>query len=121
LVTIAPNIPSDSQQLAALLGHSEEPELHGDEDQHQVLMAAQDLLHRYKDRLVAAGLSSEAVTSKILPERLGVAQDLHDEALEQGCDTIVVGRRSVTLGHLFGSVSTKLVKKAHPMSVWVIG
>jgi nucleotide-binding universal stress UspA family protein len=121
LVAIVPNIPSDSQQLAALLGRSEEPELHGDEDQHQELMTAQDLLQKYKGQLVAAGLASEAVNSKILPERLGVAQDLHDEALEQGCDTIVVGRRSAALSHLFGSVSAKLVKKAQPMNVWVIG
>ncbi|MCK5352209.1 universal stress protein [bacterium] len=121
LVAIVPNLPSDSQQLAALLDRREQPELHGDEDQHQELVTAQDLLQDFKDQLVAAGLSAAAVSSKILPECLGVAQDLHDEALAHGCDTIVVGRRTAALSHLFGSVSEKLVKKAHPMSVWVIG
>lgn len=121
LIAVVPNIPSDSQQLAALLGHSKEPELHGDADQHQDLMTAQELLQKYKKQLVEAGLPPKAVTSKILAECLGVAHDLHHEALEQDCDTIVVGRRSSNLSHLFGSVSSQLVKKAHPISVWVIG
>ncbi|NOR49621.1 MAG: hypothetical protein GQ530_01125, partial [Desulfuromonadales bacterium] len=121
LVAIAPNLPSDSQQLAALRDRREQPELHGYEDQHQELSTAQDLLQDFKGQLVAAGLSAAAVSSKILSECLGVAKDLHDEALAHGCDTIVVGRRSTALSHLFGSVSEKLVKKAHPMSVWVIG
>lgn len=121
LVAVVPNIPSDSQQLAALLGRGEEPELHGDKDQHQELMTAQDRLQEYKGQLIEAGLPPNAVTSKILSECLGVAYDLHHEALEQDCDTIVVGRRSSNLSHLFGSVSSQLVKKAHPVSVWVIG
>jgi nucleotide-binding universal stress UspA family protein len=121
LVAIVPNLPGESQQLAALLDRDKQPELHGDEDQHKLLVEAQKLLQNYKKHLIAAGLDSSSVSSKILAECLGVAQDLHDEALAQGCDTIVVGRRSEALSHIFGSVSTKLVKKAHPMSIWVVG
>ncbi len=122
LVAIIPNLPSNSQQLEALLGHCAKPQLHGDEDQHQQLATALALLRDYTDQLIAAGLPTAAVTSEILPERLGVAQDLHDEALAQKCDTIVVGRREATLRHLlFGSVSAKLVEKAHALSVWVVG
>ena len=121
LVAIVPNLPGDSQQLAALLDRCEQLELHGDEDQHQELITAQAMLRDFKYQLVAAGLSAAAVSSKILSECLGVAQDLHDEAMAQECDTIVVGRRSAALSHLFGSVSEKLVKKAHPLSVWVVG
>lgn len=121
LVAVVPNLPSDSQQLAALLKHCEEPELHGDADQHEALIKAQDLLIDFTKQMIESGLPAEAVTSKIIPECLGVAQDLHDEAEKQGCDTIVVGRRSSSLSHFFGSVSTQLVKKAHPMSVWVVG
>ena len=121
LVAVIPNLPSDSQQLAALLGRCEEPELHGDEDQYQELVTAQALLRGFNGQLVAAGLPAVAISTKILPECLGVAQDLHDEALAKGCDTIVVGRRSATLSHLLGSVSAKLVKEAHHLNVWVVG
>lgn len=121
LAAVVANIPSNSQQLAALLGHGEPPELHGDEDQHKELLTAQDRLQEFKLQLIAAGLEPNKVTTTILPERLGVAQDLHDEAVEQGCDTIVVGRRSSSTSHFFGSVSSSLVKKAHPLSVWVVG
>jgi len=122
LVAVTPNLPGDSRQLEALLGRCEEPQLHGDVDQHQELATALGLLKDFSDQLVAAGLPAAAVTGKILPERLGVAQDLHDEALEQCCDTIVVGRRDAALRHLlFGSVSAKLVKKARALNIWVVG
>ena len=121
LVAVVANIPSNSQQLAALLDHGKRPELHGVEDQHRELLTAQDRLQEFKQQLIAAGLEPNAVTSTILPESLGVAQDIHDEAVEHGCDTIVVGRRSSSLSHFFGSVSSELVKKAHPLSVWVVG
>ena len=122
LVAVIPNLPSDSLQLEALIGRCDAPQLHGADDQHQQLVNALALLRDFTDQLVAAGLSAAAVASKILPECLGVAQDLHAEALEQGCDTIVVGRRDATLRHLLlGSVSAKLVEKAHSLSVWVVG
>jgi nucleotide-binding universal stress UspA family protein len=95
--------------------------LHGDEDQHETLHSFYNRLNDMKNRFLEAGMHPKTVTSEILPERLGVAQDLHDEAAEQGCDTIVVGRRSSALSHIFGSVSSSLVKKAHPLSVWVVG
>ena len=120
LAAIVANIPSNSQQLAALLGHGKQPELHGDHDQHKELTSAQDQLIAYKNLLIEAGFEPDTVSSTILPERLGVANDLHDEAIKQGCDTIVVGRRSSALSHFFGSVSSELVKKAHPMAVWVV-
>lgn len=121
MVAVVADIPNNSQQLAALLGHNEPPELHGDEDQHKELLIAQDYLQDYKKMLIDAGLEPNMVTTRILAERLGVATDLHAEAVEQGCDTIVVGRRSSSLSHFFGSVSSELVKKAHPMTVWVVG
>lgn len=122
LVAVIPNLPSDSQQLEALLGRCDEPQLHGDDDQHQQLVTALALLRDYTEQLVAAGLPAAAVSSEILPGCVGVAQDLHEAALAQGCDTIVVGRREATLRHLLlGSVSAKLVEKAHALSVWVVG
>ncbi len=122
LVAVVPNLPSDSQQLKALLGRCSEPQLHGDDDQHQQLVKALSLLKDYRSQLVAAGLPEEAVASEILPEVIGVAQDIYEDAVAQGCDTIVVGRRNTTLQHLLlGSVSSALVKKAHSLTVWVVG
>ena len=123
LVTVIPNLPSDSKQREDLIARCGKPQLHGDDYQHEELVTALTLLRDFTDQLIGAGLSTAAVASEILPECLGVAQDLHDEALAQGCDTIVVGRRyAAAMHHLaHGSVSVKLVKNGHPLSVWVVG
>lgn len=122
LVAVITNLPSDSQQLDALIGRCTEPQLHGDEDQHQQLATTLALINEFTNQLVAAGLAAESVCNKILPERLGIAQDICEDAQAQNCDTIVVGRRHATLQHLlFGSVSSKLVEKAHSLNVWVVG
>jgi nucleotide-binding universal stress UspA family protein len=78
-----------------------------------------DLLQKAQGRLVAAGISAEAITRDFEPDSSGVTEEILEEARAGGYSTVVMGRR----GHgrlksiLLGSVSNKVVQHAHGFAV----
>lgn len=122
LVTVAVGVPADSQELASLLGDAPDPELHGDVDHLEKLQALGRLLADAAAKLQAAGVEADRITTQLLPDQGGVAADLLARAREQGCDTLVVGRRHAAGLHhlLLGSTSEKLVEDAVDLTLWVV-
>jgi nucleotide-binding universal stress UspA family protein len=115
-------IPYDSRELQKLVGGPPVAvEVHGDEDHQQELGQVRSFFQEITALFAARGFPAESLQAMAKPVRRGVAQDIIDEALEAGCDTIVVGRRGLSLVRemLQGSVSSNLVHKA-PLAVWVI-
>jgi nucleotide-binding universal stress UspA family protein len=114
-------IPYDSRELEKLSGNVP-LEVHGGEDHQQEVQQVQNFFHEITTLLVNSGFPSGRLQTVAKPLRRGVSQDIIDEALEQECDTIVVGRRGLSLVRemLQGSVSHDLMHKA-PLALWVIG
>lgn len=122
LFSVMTGIPYDSRELEKLVTTAPPaPEVHGDEDHQQEVHQIRGFFQELGALLVASGLPAERLHTVAKPIRRGVAQDIIDEALETGCDTIVVGRRGLSLVRemLQGSVSSDLIHKA-PLAVWVI-
>lgn len=123
LVSVVRNLSPDSQELKAFYGEADLPELHGDIGHIGELKSAKSFSDKVVSKMIEGGVPAESLSTMLLPDRRGVAQDLIDEARKSGCQTIVVGRRED--GHLhhllLGSVSTSLVEKASGLTVWVVG
>lgn len=122
LFSVVTGIPYDSRELEKLVGAAPPPpEVHGDEDHQQEVSQVRAFFQELAALFAAAGFSAGRLHSVAKPMSRGVAQDVIDEAMETGCDTIVVGRRGLSLVRemLQGSVSSDLVHKA-PLAVWVI-
>jgi nucleotide-binding universal stress UspA family protein len=122
LFSVMTGIPYDDRELEKLVGElPEPPEVHGDEDHQQEVSQVRSFFQDITAMLTAGGFPVERLHTVAKPIRRGVALDIIDEAMETGCDTIVVGRRGLSLVRemLQGSVSSDLVHKA-PLAVWVI-
>jgi nucleotide-binding universal stress UspA family protein len=80
------------------------------------------LLQKAQDRLVAAGISTAAITKEFEPGYSDVAQEILEEAANGGYSTIVMGRRGLgTLKSiLLGSVTNKVVQHAHGFAVVIV-
>jgi len=74
------------------------------------------------NELVRKGFAKERVHMKFIVGSADVADSLLDEAAEQKCDTIVIGRCGIADGkHLIaGGVVTKLIHKAAGLAVCVV-
>ncbi|MDO9079536.1 MAG: universal stress protein [Desulfuromonadales bacterium] len=120
LFSVMTGIPYDSRELEKLSGVP--IEVHGGEDHQQEVQQVQNFFQEITTLLVDNGFPAAQLQTSAKPLRRGVALDIIDEALEQECDTIVVGRRGLTLVQemLQGSVSHDLMHKA-PLALWVIG
>ncbi len=121
LFAVLTGVPCGEEVLTELLG-PEEVELHGDDDHRQELTEVKRMLsdaaRLFKDRRFP--IERLKLVSK--PLRRGIAQDILDEAQARGCDTIVVGRRGLSMMKqvVLGSVSRDLIQKAEDLAVWVI-
>ncbi|MBU2488568.1 MAG: universal stress protein [Proteobacteria bacterium] len=75
-----------------------------------------------KTCLVNGGFDAARVEVKVEHKKLGVAQDILNEARAGGFDTIVVGRRghSAIRQFFFGSVSNKVTQLANDLTVVVV-
>jgi len=75
-----------------------------------------------QNRLINVGFSPDKVSRKILLDKPSRAQGIVGEAAEFGYETIVVGRRGLTLVEEFtmGRVGRKIVHMAGNYSVWVV-
>ena len=121
LFSVMTGIPYDSRELKKLSGIVP-LEVHGGEDHQQEVQQVENFFQKITKLLVDNGFPAAQLQTSTKPLRRGVALDIIDEALEQGCDTIVVGRRGLSLVQemLQGSVSHDLMHKA-PLALWVIG
>ena len=74
------------------------------------------------NELVRKGFAKERVHMKFIVGSADVADSLLDEAAEQKCDTIVIGRSGIADGkhRIAGGVVTKLIHKAAGLAVCVV-
>lgn len=119
LLSLTPGIPSGSRQFDPA---SPPPEVHGDEDHQQELKKLRGALEAAAELLIGNGMAAGRIRQSIQPVHISLGQDIVDEAEKQGCDTIVVGRRGLSLAKklLLGSVSSEVVQKAAGLTVWVV-
>ncbi len=83
----------------------------------------QSLVAKARERMVAAGISSDAIAAKFTPKYYDVAEDIINEALSGGCSTIVMGRRGLGKAKalLLGSVTSKVAQNARGCAVTIAG
>jgi nucleotide-binding universal stress UspA family protein len=83
----------------------------------------QGLVKKAHDRLTKAGVSKDAVVNKFKPKYYDVAEDILSEAATGSFDTIVMGRRGLSLAKtlLLGSVTQKVVQNAKGRAVAIVG
>jgi nucleotide-binding universal stress UspA family protein len=119
LLSLTPGIPPGSRQFDPA---SPPPEVHGDEDHQQEFQKLRGTLQAAADLLIQNGMAAGRIRQSILPVSISLGQDIVDEAGKRGCDTIVVGRRGLSLTRklLLGSVSSEVVHKAAGLTVWVV-
>lgn len=84
--------------------------------------AARDLLARYRDLMVRAGIAEAAIEVLAAPRSLGLAKDILDHAQNGLFDAILVGRRGISsVQQVFmGSVSTHLIQNSAVIPVWLV-
>lgn len=82
----------------------------------------QGLVDKAKARLLAAGLPADKIISVFKPKYFDVAEDLVNEALDRGCDTIVMGRRGLGTAKalVLGSVTNKVVQNSRGLAVIIV-
>jgi len=82
----------------------------------------QGLVAKAKESLVAAGIPAGAVANRFKPKYYDVAEDIINEAVSDGCSTIVMGRRGLGKAKalLLGSVTTKVVQNAKGVAVTIV-
>jgi nucleotide-binding universal stress UspA family protein len=82
----------------------------------------QGLVDKAKARLTAAGFPADKVSSLFKPKYYDVAEDMVSEALAQGCDTIVMGRRGLGTAKslVLGSVTNKVVHNSRGLAVTIV-
>ena len=72
----------------------------------------EEAMSKAKEILKEGGIPEGSIEVKIKERKEGIARDLLKETEKTGCDTIVVGRRGISMAFFFGSVSDKIVKYA---------
>lgn len=121
LFAVLTGVPSGGEVLTEPLG-SEEVELHGDDDHHKEMTQVKRMLSSAARLFRDKRFPAERLELVAKPMRRGIAQDILDEVQARGCDTIVVGRRGLSMMKqvVLGSVSRDLIQKAEDLAVWVI-
>lgn len=91
--------------------------------------AGEELLAKYRDQLVSAGLAASAVAIKLaqrdsLPEAKQVvaAQTIISEMQSGSYDVVVLGRRakSAMSDSFVGTVASKVLREATGKTVWIV-
>ena len=82
-----------------------------------------EAFERAMDRLIAAGVSRDRITTQIVTGATSRAASLVKEAAQGGYGTIVMGRRGLSEVRDFsmGTVTNKVVQLATKHAVWVVG
>jgi len=89
------------------------------EDQKRINLK---LIDKARELLISSGFPPEAIKDDFRPLSVGVAEDIIDEAMTRGVDTIVMGRRGLGMAKslLLGSVTQKVVQYARGCAVVVV-
>jgi nucleotide-binding universal stress UspA family protein len=79
------------------------------------------VLTQARERLLAAGFTEDSIIVEMPEGRISRAVSITRAAEKNGCGTIVVGRRGLTMikDFLMGRVSMKILHRAHKMAVWI--
>ena len=82
----------------------------------------QGLVDKAKARLAAAGIQADNIASLFKPKYFDVAEDIVNEAVTRGCDTIVMGRRGLGKAKslVLGSVTNKVVQNSRGLAVTIV-
>lgn len=82
----------------------------------------QSAVDQAADRLKAAGIPSKRIQRRVITGTKSRAGTIADAAKQDGCDTIVLGRRGRSNVRDFniGRVPMKVIHAARKMSVWII-
>ncbi len=80
------------------------------------------LVDKAKTHLEAAGIPGENIANLFKPKYFDVAEDLVNEAVAKGCDTIVMGRRGLGAAKslVLGSVTNKVVLNSRGLAVTIV-
>ncbi|HVO85365.1 MAG TPA: universal stress protein [Syntrophobacteria bacterium] len=83
---------------------------------------AEEFLATAKKILTEASIPEKSVSVNLQQAQKGVARDLITES-KNGYDAIVLGRRGLSALQVpfLGSVSTKVIERAHDVAVWLVG
>lgn len=86
------------------------------------LLSQKKYMQRAVEQLVRYGIPAEQVSSSVQPARMGISQDILQEARKGRYDALVIGRRGIgKIEELFmGSVSSSILEKCHDIPVWII-
>lgn len=82
------------------------------------------LLNNYRNMLIRAGFSKDAVKDRcVLQYRSSAAECILAEGDKNGCSAIVVGRQGLTGSNDFflGGLSSKIITHAKNCTIWVVG
>jgi nucleotide-binding universal stress UspA family protein len=79
-------------------------------------------MEKAKKMLLEAGLTEAQITTKVVAGTRSAAKDILDEARNNGCGTIVLGRHGTSMVKEFfmGSVVRKVLDNCHGLAVWVV-
>ena len=80
------------------------------------------LVKKAHDRLTKAGVAKDAVVNKFQPKDYDVAEDILNAAAAGNFDTIVMGRRGLSMAKtlVLGSVTQKVVQGAKGCAVTIV-
>jgi len=83
---------------------------------------AEEFLAKAKKILTDANIPERTVSVNLQQAQKGVARDLITES-KNGYDAVVLGRRGLSSlqAPFLGSVSTKVIERAHDVAVWLVG
>jgi nucleotide-binding universal stress UspA family protein len=75
-----------------------------------------------KELMLKAGLSEGQISLKVVDGSRSPANDIVNEARENGYATVVLGKRGVSKlkGFLFGSITRKILHNMAGLSVWIV-
>jgi len=84
--------------------------------------SAEEFLAKAKKVLTDANIPEKSLSVNLQQAQKGVARDLITES-KKGYDAIVLGRRGLSSlqAPFLGSVSTKVIERAHDVAVWLVG
>ena len=82
----------------------------------------QGLVKKAHERLTEAGVAKDAVVNKFKPKDYDVAEDILNAAAAGNFDTIVMGRRGLSMAKtlVLGSVTNKVVQGAKDCAVIIV-
>ena len=89
---------------------------------HKNAELAQQLLDKYRNQMVDAGIAEKSIQLKNQPRQLGVAKDILQASTAGRFDALILGRRGLSaLQDMFiGSVSADIVNNTVDTPVWLV-